>query len=99
MRVLFAGSPGIPAGRSAIDAAGCEAPFNCADTDRLPVIAVVATCEHGDAGPSCASTLHGPADGYNSEQPAWVLGPPQYPENLIGGVMGEPRSRTAQGIY
>ena len=88
--------------RSAIDAAGCEAPFNCADTDRLPVIAVVATCERGDAGPSCAATIRPrerPEVGYNSEQPAWVLGPPQYPENLIGGVMGEPRSRTAQGIY
>ena len=75
------------------------------------LIAVVAACSDTDA-PQCAGLTpnyrSGLRDnqqgetipnGYNAERPAWVLGPYNYNEDLIGGVPTQPRSRVAQGIF
>ena len=41
---------------------------------------------------------HGP-DGYNAVRGAWVLGPSNYADDLVGGVATHPKSRASQGIY
>lgn len=90
--------------RSAIEEA-CPLPYDCPGTDALPLIAVVAACSMADP-PLCSGLTpnapeegnHRP-DGYNAMRPAWVLGPRNYREDLVGGVPTAPKSRVARGIF
>ena len=105
LREAMASGCGDPTGpctfwRSAIEDS-CPLPFDCPATDAQPLVAVVAACSSADA-PMCAGlTPNAPGNdnGYNAERPAWVLGPNNYHEDLVGGVPTQPRSRVARGIY